>query len=217
MLDAYRAHITARVWNAAALFNLWLLVVPAGLTWLLQALDTHGFRSYKNHVCIAHQRHCIRNGGATDSLDALLDAIKDATEECLRGKSWETAFVHNGFGDAQRQVRRNVVVSLGSMDVTTIPSSRPTEEQLRCCLPRGATLYYKAAWRAVDGLHSSGGRAAASSSSVAVAAPSAAALDGVIAASAPSASSSDPIAARTRARLRTATAATIVDATALSH
>ena len=43
MLDAYRAHIGARVFNAGVRYKLWLLVVPAGMTWLLQVLDTHVF------------------------------------------------------------------------------------------------------------------------------------------------------------------------------
>ena len=150
MLDAYRAHIGGRVWNEAARQGILLVIVPAGLTWLLQVLDTHGFRSYKSHVCVEHERHCLENDVPEDSLEALLDAIRDATQSCLCSRSWDVAFDANGFGNSQQQVRDRIRVALGHIALDAIPHTRPTIDQIRTCLPRRARLFYNAMWFALD-------------------------------------------------------------------
>ena len=208
MLDAHRAHIGIRVWNAANLCRIWLLIIPAGLTWLLQVLDTHGFRSYKQHVYVAHQRSVMRTGIAADRLEPLLDAIKDATRECLCGRSWACAFDGNGFGDDQRSVRRGIKTTLGSMVAESIPATRPSVEQIRICYPRRTRVFYNTIWRSVDGVSPSCVSVAASSSGML---PIAAAASGVCvaagASSSPTSFSVHPISTRTRAALAKASAA----------
>ena len=206
MLDAYRAHIGVRVWNAAVRHSVWILVIPAGLTWLLQVLDTHGFRSYKDHVYTSHQLHCIRNRWEPGSLEALFDAVKEATRSCLCGKGWAIAFDGNGFGDSQRRVRERVCKALGNMEIGVIPSSRPSMEQVKVCLPRRAKVFYKAIWRPVDAPVSDDKPACSSAS------PALVATGPIIVTSSSSSSSTyglvaaPPIAARTRSHIAKAKA-----------
>ena len=150
MLDAYRAHIGVRVFYAGARHNIWVLIVPAGMTWLLQVLDTHVFRAYKACLRNAYQFHCIRQGVETHSLDLLLDAVREATTSVINAEEWSDAFTKNGFGRLQAEVRPRVLTALGLKVPSTMPLARPTEAQLRLCFPRKAKLFYKAIWQGVD-------------------------------------------------------------------
>ena len=50
MVDALRSHIGVRMFNEGNRYKIWILVIAAGMTWLLQVLDTHGFCSYKSSL-----------------------------------------------------------------------------------------------------------------------------------------------------------------------
>ena len=43
LLDSHKAHLNKNVLELAVSLNIWVLVVPAKLTWLLQPLDAHVF------------------------------------------------------------------------------------------------------------------------------------------------------------------------------
>lgn len=150
MLDAYRAHIGIRIFHAGARHNIWVLVVPAGLTWLLQVLDTHVFRAYKSCLRNAYQLLCVQNGLETHSLALLLDAVREATAVVINTEEWSDAFTKNGFGQSQSQVRPRVLKALEMKVSAAVPLDRPTESQLRLCFPRKAKLFYKAIWPGVD-------------------------------------------------------------------
>ena len=151
LLDACKVHIGPRMWNAAARHGIWQLIVPAGMTWLLQVLDTHGFKSYKDSVYTFHQIHCFVHGSSGGDLDALCDAVKDATRDVLENKSWASAFDSNGFGNFQWRLRPAVLETLGWEALPdTSCCHRPTPEQIRLCLPRKTKLYYGTIWRHVE-------------------------------------------------------------------
>jgi len=188
MLDAYRAHIGARVFNAGVRYKLWLLVVPAGMTWLLQVLDTHVFRSYKACVRNAYQLHCIEQGVEAHGLQLILDSVRDATASVIVGRDWSAAFAGNGFGGNQVAVRPRIKAMLGFGGSLKIVSDRPSPGHLRVCLPRNATLFYNSVWRAVDGLAS--------------VVPKAMPAKVVVVSGSSSSSSVGPIASRTRAKAK---------------
>ena len=50
LLDAARIHFTRSVLRACQGAGIWVVGVPASLTWLLQPLDTHGFQRYTAHM-----------------------------------------------------------------------------------------------------------------------------------------------------------------------
>ena len=150
MLDAFRAHIVPKVFFAGARYRLWLLVVPAGMTWLLQVLDTHIFRAYKTCLRNAYQLHCIRRGWDAHSLTLLLDSVRDATAAVINGEDWSSAFARNGFGQSQSEVRPRIWKFLKLNAATKISMTRPTESQVRVCFPRKAKVTYKAIWRTLD-------------------------------------------------------------------
>ena len=96
MLDAFRAHIEVRIFHAGTRHNIWVLVVPAGMTWLLQVLDTHVFKAYKACLRNAYQLLCVQTGLETHSLALLLDAVREATAVVINTEGWADAFTKNG-------------------------------------------------------------------------------------------------------------------------
>lgn len=73
-------------------------MVPSVLTWLLQMIDTHGFRSY--NACIHGAYQDARAKGVVD-IGSFLQCICRAIEEVLQARSWCHASEENGFGALQ--------------------------------------------------------------------------------------------------------------------
>ena len=150
MLDALKSHIGVRMFNAGARYKIWILVIAAGMTWLLQMLDTHGFRSYKAHLRNAYQLYYIERGLDTDKLQLLLDAVKDAINAKITNKDWCPAFAENGFGPCQYAVRDTIRRKLCLAEHVDIPSSKPSLEQVTRCFPRKTKVPYNAIWRPTE-------------------------------------------------------------------
>ena len=53
LMDALPAHLAAKVFRAATRCGIWVLVVPAKLTWLIQPADTHAFYKYKMYLSLS--------------------------------------------------------------------------------------------------------------------------------------------------------------------
>ena len=153
MVDALRSHIGVRMFNAGNRYKIWILVIAAGMTWLLQVLDTHGFRSYKSYLRNAYQVHYLERGPDADKLQLLLDAVKDAINARIRGKDWCGAFAENGFGPEQHGLRDGIKRKLSLAATMQIPSSKPTLDQIRLCFPRRTRVPYSAIWRSTESPH----------------------------------------------------------------
>jgi hypothetical protein len=50
LMDAATQHVRAEVLNHAARMQIYLLLVPASLTWLMQRLDVYVFAKFKNII-----------------------------------------------------------------------------------------------------------------------------------------------------------------------
>ena len=50
VMDACRLHLHRSLAEACLREGVWLVIVPARLTWLLQPLDTHAFQPYKHFL-----------------------------------------------------------------------------------------------------------------------------------------------------------------------
>ena len=152
-LDAVRLHTTPSVVLACNRAGIWVLVVPAKTTWLLQPLDTHAFLPFKAWLREAYQRARIEAVAGDLNVEQFLGCLYSAIRQVLQGRRWAAAFDANGFSDRQSQVSRFVRSSLGigPEDLLQVPSSRPTVEQLQDCFPRNARVPVAALWRPFDG------------------------------------------------------------------
>ena len=143
LMDARRVHLHPSIARCCAAEGIWLLIVPAKLTWLLQPCDTHAFQSYKAYLKAAYQRMrvdaaAVGEVGIRDFLRALCDAIRFL----LQGKRWALAFDRDGFGapPGQREVASDILKELELDAVPAIGAAPPSEDILRLCFPRNAAV-----------------------------------------------------------------------------
>jgi hypothetical protein len=166
-LDAVRLHTTPRVLRACATAGIWPIVVPALMTWLLQPLDTDAFLPFKQRLRELYQSARARSADGDVGVDVLLQCLYNAIRAVLQVRRWATAFEKAGLGYRQLGVAPHVLRHLQLQSPPAVPSTRPTDEQLRACFPRRTEIHSRAVvlWRAVDGSPAAGAHGVGSAGS----------------------------------------------------
>ena len=150
LLDACKSHYNRLVILACAAVRVWPILVPAKLTWLLQPLDTHAFAAYKVHLQKAYQLARTRTADGAVGVAELLESAYAAIHNVLQLREWASAFDHNGFCAAQAGVSSKIVTRLRLVAPLAIPSTRPTEEDLKACFPKRARVPSASLWRMLE-------------------------------------------------------------------
>lgn len=133
--DALPAHCAPSVLRAAARSGLWVVIVPAKMTWLLQPLDTDVFSRYKHYLRHRYlQLLCDSRDGRVAATSIIL-AMNDACRKVLQGNAWAAAFLRNGFGAAQSCVKRSLLEEFEVEKVECAGSALPTLLQLSAIFP----------------------------------------------------------------------------------
>ena len=140
LLDAVRLHTAPRVLLACAKWNIWPIIAPAKMTWLLQPLDTSAFQAYKAYLKNSYQRARAASPTGDVSISGFLQCLYDTIRRTLQGKSWPLAFDRAGFSPGQTKLSEFVKRQLLVEQPVEIGAGRPTEEQLRCCFPARAAI-----------------------------------------------------------------------------
>jgi hypothetical protein len=141
MMDAYPAHKHTTVFHSARAMSIWLLILPARLTWLMQVLDTHGFYRCKQFLrgLIAHE--LVQSPDGLISLQTWLRCICRTIRGVLQARNWGTAFAQNGFPYDHTTIRINILVRVGSPDTPIhIPAVRPTAVQIKAVFPKRSKI-----------------------------------------------------------------------------
>jgi hypothetical protein len=94
VLDTAKCHLCTKVLRCAADLGIWVMVVPAKLTWALQPLDTHAFSMYK-HYLRTRFRECRSQHGCFTS-QHWLGMLCDVVVQVLNGRKWQRAFESTG-------------------------------------------------------------------------------------------------------------------------
>ena len=136
LLDAARLHTTRLVLSACNRACVWPILVPAGVTWLLQPLDTHVFLRFKLFLSKSYQRARARTVDGDLNIMEFLPCICEAIRSVMQGNSWASAFDQDGFGDAQRRVSAFVSKCLEIDGAVEIPTDWPSLEMFQLCFPR---------------------------------------------------------------------------------
>ena len=141
LLDACRLHFATPIIQACVRSHLWLVFVPARLTWLLQPCDTHAFQRYKLILRNAYQASRARSATGELSMSEFLECMYKAIRSVLQEKRWSLAFDRDGFGRNQCEVstyiRRQAQLEVGFV----APADRPSEEQLCLCFPKRSRVH----------------------------------------------------------------------------
>ena len=141
-LDACRLHLSSKVIAACHEANIWLVVIPAQMTWLLQPLDTHAFFMYKLILKTAYQAARADTEDGNLHISSFLRCLYQVIRRVLQGRCWSLAFDQDGFGADSGQCRPSTKQAL-ELDVgapVAILAQCPTEEQFQLCFPRKAKI-----------------------------------------------------------------------------
>ena len=140
LLDAHGAHIAAAVFDELRTAGIWVVIIPANMTWLLQPLDTHCFAQFKAFLRKACKVARVRSAIGEVGLAGFLRCVCDAIRSILEGRSWAHAFDNNGFGLAQIALSERVKAQLPWGQIAPAPSTKPSMAQLQCIFPRRAPI-----------------------------------------------------------------------------
>lgn len=143
VMDAAPIHLHRAVLEHGMRHKVWLACVPAGLTWLLQPLDTHVFSPYKSYL--KNQYRAKLSQGAVSKLQWLNILVSGATT-FLCGRKWKRAFEADGL----LALRDDLAGALKPYVAVSSPQpSGPaalSEAQLGLCLPRGRKSLHHTLW-----------------------------------------------------------------------
>lgn len=137
LMDALPAHLAPKVFRAAARCGIWVVVVPAKLTYLIQPADTHVFYKYKMYLRRRYMEAMASSAEGALELRAVLMAMNDGVRYVCQAHDWSKAFDENGFGHKQRLVRQSVILAAGLELPLAVPASVPTLAQLQSLWPKG--------------------------------------------------------------------------------
>lgn len=150
LLDACRVHLAKRVFDAAAAARVWVVVIAAKMTGVIQPLDTHAFLRFKLYLQQAYQRARLTTADGAIGISQLIPCVCEAIRHVLQAHCWGVAFDHDGFGPSQAGVSERVRRRLEVHALPDIPAIRPSLEQLKTCFPKRAIVPVKSVWRPFD-------------------------------------------------------------------
>ena len=150
LLDACRVHLAQCVFDAAAAARIWVVVIAAKMTGVIQPLDTHALLRFKLYLQQAYQRARLTTADGAIGISQLIPCVCEAVRHVLQAHCWGVAFDHDGFGPSQAGVSDRVKGRLEVHAVPDIPASRPTLEQLKACFPKRTVVPVKSVWRPFD-------------------------------------------------------------------
>ena len=134
--DAAPAHLGPVAFKEANGAGIWPVIVPANTTWLLQPLDTHGFRHYKAMLqnLYAGAFVALNRDPRPEDVCPLLARVIRST---LQGTAWSKAFRGNGWLGNQTGVSPFIRDHLcAAAAEPPIGAGRPRREVLTHCFPQ---------------------------------------------------------------------------------
>ena len=140
LMDAARVHLHASIAERCAAKGIWLIIVPAKLTWLLQPCDTHAFQRYKMYLKAAYQRLRIGSANGQVSMPEFVTAVCETIRFVLQARRWAVAFDQDGYDFGQTGLAPSVLRQIGVSVSPTVGAARPSEDVVRLCYPRNAAV-----------------------------------------------------------------------------
>jgi hypothetical protein len=148
ILDAVPLHYHRRVLDACNASQIWPVVVPAKLTWLLQPLDTHFFYKYKVWLKRCYQDARLDSDTLQLSTARFLECLYDTINRTFGDDlKLAEAFDDDGFGHDRSTIRHFIKDMLEVDGISESLVGPPSDEQLKLCFPARAKVPLEALLR----------------------------------------------------------------------
>ena len=143
-MDALAAHISEPVLGAASDAGIWVIFVPAGMTHLLQPLDTDVFAAYKRRLRQIYSEHRVDSPTGGMTMEDVVLAVNATCRDILEAKDWGSIFSKTGFALEQRMVRRSILDALDWPSVPPCPPTLPCLADFQTLFPRRTAIPFGA-------------------------------------------------------------------------
>ena len=140
LLDAVRIHFHDRVLAAMIRNGFSAIYVPAGMTWLLQPLDTHCFSLFKRGLRKAYVDVLIQRMHPVLAVADWLNCLVRAIVTVIVETDWAHAFSRDGYALGQNFVAVRVLANLGLDEAPFLEPRALTVEEYALLLPRRTLL-----------------------------------------------------------------------------
>jgi hypothetical protein len=135
-VDCCTAHLNPNVFELRRDLGIWIMVIPACLTYMMQPLDTIIFCSFKSKLADFYRAAKMSNDGGFVGIIDLISAIIGSSDFALQGRRWAHSCSRMGFGSSQANVNKLMMHELQLTSKPIVSSCRPSVDLLRVILPR---------------------------------------------------------------------------------
>ena len=140
LLDVAPCHIDELVISTANRLNLWLIFVPARMTFMLQPLDVSCLQAYKSVLNQQFMERQDKDG--TLRTKEWFNVLSGLNKFFWRGRNWKTAFHNVGLLGKPKWMSEELR-QLGVTRLKDTLTPLPSESQLQEIWPRRRTIPYK--------------------------------------------------------------------------
>ena len=136
LMDAHSCHFCQKALAAARVKNIWVCIIPASTTGMLQPLDTHVFARFKMFLRTRLHQVMLTGPNRDLNVDEVLDALMLSMKGVLQKHKWDPTFSQNGFGQ-NFEVRKHLLTMMQWTSPPPLVASMPSYEQFKHCFPKG--------------------------------------------------------------------------------
>jgi hypothetical protein len=140
LLDAARIHVHSSVLHACDRWAIRVAMVPPGLTWLLQPLDTHAFAAFKRMLSDCYQERFGEAGCHVLPTVEWLIVVSSCVQRCLVYPPCGGAFDSKGYGSNQELVSARVRNGLVMEEGAAFSARIPSVVELQLLVPKGCDV-----------------------------------------------------------------------------
>jgi hypothetical protein len=140
IMDCAKIHLAQAVLQHAAFLSIWLCLVPAKLTPMLQPLDVLTFAAYKAYLRKAFRR--ARATNRTYDSKQWLHLLCDVSRKFMSGRKWETSFVRTGILGSREFVSKELKPFVDSYTPPTVWTSPPYADVVQVLPSRYKISYW---------------------------------------------------------------------------
>ena len=136
LLDACSAHLGLKFLAMCRRWSIWVVCVPARMTWLMQPADTHCFALLKAWLRKRFHEALVAGTDGKVTVKDILLHMNESIRRVLQGRRWRPAFEGNGWDAGQQRVRQKILHMLEWDETPAIPNSLPTLQEFEAIFPR---------------------------------------------------------------------------------